>query len=139
MLLLAGIVGAMAGLRRGDDLATLLAVGAVLVLAFYFLPTRVHERYLFPAMALLVPFAVATGGQFVAYLVLAAGFAASLLYALHDTTPFDLPGPLADALVSPAGRVDHRPGHDRRGRRLDLAAPRQAPSAAGACSRPRGA
>jgi hypothetical protein len=103
VLLLAGIVGAMAGLRRGDDLVTLLAVGAVLVLAFYFLPTRVHERYLFPAMALLVPFAVATGGQFVAYLVLAAGFAASLLYALHDTTPFDLPASLADVLVSPAG------------------------------------
>ena len=103
VLLLAGIVGALAGLRRGDDLVTLLAVGAVLVLAFYFLPTRVHERYLFPAMALLAPFAVATGGQFVAYLVLAAGFAASLLYALHDTTPFDLPASLADVLVSPAG------------------------------------
>jgi len=102
-LLLAGVVGALSGLRRGDDLATLLAVGAVLVLAFYFLPTRVHERYLFPAMALLVPFAVATGGQFIAYLALAAGFAASLLYALHDTTPFDLPASLADALVSPAG------------------------------------
>jgi dolichyl-phosphate-mannose-protein mannosyltransferase len=102
-LLLIGVVGALVGLRRGDDLAILLAVGAVLVLAFYFLPTRVHERYLFPAMALLVPFAVATGGQFIAYLVLSAGFAASLLYALHDTTPFDLPAALAEVLVSPAG------------------------------------
>ena len=62
LLLLAGIVGAMVGLRRGDDLTTLLAVGAVLALAFYFLPTRVHERYLFPAMALLVPFAAASAG-----------------------------------------------------------------------------
>lgn len=103
LLLLAGVIGAMVGLRRGDDLATLLAVGAVLVLVFYFLPTRVHERYLFPAMALLVPFAVASAGQLVAYLVLTAGFTASLLYALHDTTPFDLPPPIADALVSPSG------------------------------------
>jgi hypothetical protein len=102
-LLLAGIIGALVGLRRGDDLATLLAVGAVLVLAFYFLPTRVHERYLFPAMALLVPFAAASAGQLVAYLVLAAGFAASLLYALHETTPFNLPGPVADVLVTPTG------------------------------------
>lgn len=103
LLLLAGVVGAMVGLRRGSDLATLLAVGAVLVLAFYFLPTRVHERYLFPAMALLVPFAAASTGQLVAYLVLTTGFATSLLYALHETTPFNLPGPLADVLVSPAG------------------------------------
>lgn len=103
LLLLAGIGGSMSVLRRGDDLATLLAVGALLVLAFYFLPTRVHERYLFPAVAILVPFAVARAGPLVAYLVLSAGFAASLLYALHDTTPFDLPPPVAEVLVSPAG------------------------------------
>jgi Gpi18-like mannosyltransferase len=103
LLLLVGIAGALSGLRRGDDLATLLAVGAVLVLAFYFLPTRVHERYLFPAMALLVPFAVASIGQLVAYVALAVGFAASLLYALHDITPFNLPDRIAAAVVSPAG------------------------------------
>ncbi|HEY8169811.1 MAG TPA: hypothetical protein VIH24_01775 [Candidatus Limnocylindria bacterium] len=102
-LLLAGIVGTMLNLRRGQDAATLLAVGAMLVIAFYFLPTRVHERYLFPAMALLVPFAVATGGQLVAYIALTAGFTASLLYALHETTPFDLPDAVAAVLVTPAG------------------------------------
>ena len=41
------------------DLPTLLAAGALTSLAFYFLPTRAHERYLFPAVALLVPFAAA--------------------------------------------------------------------------------
>jgi hypothetical protein len=102
-LLLAGIVGTMLNLRRGQDAATLLAVGAMLVIAFYFLPTRVHERYLFPAMALLVPFAVATGGQLVAYIALTAGFTASLLYALHETTPFDLPDAVAAVLVTPTG------------------------------------
>ncbi|MCC6618044.1 MAG: hypothetical protein IT341_03275 [Chloroflexi bacterium] len=103
LLLLGGIIGAMWGLRRGQDIAVLLAVGAGLVLAFYFLPTRVHERYLFPAMALLVPFAISTAGQLTAYLVLAIPFAASLLYALHVVTPFNLPDALAAVLVSPAG------------------------------------
>ncbi|HEY6609293.1 MAG TPA: hypothetical protein VI277_08875 [Candidatus Limnocylindria bacterium] len=102
-LLLAGLVGAMLGLRRGQDAATILAVGAMLVIAFYFLPTRVHERYLFPAMALLAPFAVGAGSQFVAYVALTAGFAASLLYALHETTPFDLPEAVAAVLVTPTG------------------------------------
>ena len=102
-LLLAGLAGAMLGLRRGQDVATILAVGAMLVLAFYFLPTRVHERYLFPAMALLVPFAVASAGQYTAYLVLTAGFTASMLYALHETTPFNVPDAVAAVLVTPAG------------------------------------
>jgi hypothetical protein len=102
-LLLLGLSAAMYGLRRGHDVATLLAVGAALVLAFYFLPTRVHERYLFPAMALLAPFAVASAGQFTAYVVLTAAFAASLLYTLHEITPFDLPDAVANVLITPAG------------------------------------
>ncbi len=102
-MLLVGLAGALSALRRGDDAATLLAVGAMLVIAFYFLPTRVHERYLFPAMALLVPFAVATAGQFTAYLVMAAGFTAAMLYALHEITPFNLPDALAAWLVTPGG------------------------------------
>jgi Gpi18-like mannosyltransferase len=101
--LLVGIVGVMSGLRRGDNLTTILAVGAMLTIAFYFLPTRVHERYLFPAMALLVPFAVATAGQAIAYLLMAVGFAASLLYTLHDITSFELPVGLASVLVTPSG------------------------------------
>ena len=102
-LLLAGLAGALYGLRRGHDVATLLAVGAMLALAFYFLPTRVHERYLFPVLAVLAPFAAAGPGQFVAYVVLSAGFGASLLYVLHDITPFNLPDPVAAVLVTPTG------------------------------------
>lgn len=103
ILLLAGIGAALWGLRRGRDVGTVLAVGAGLVLAFYFLPTRVHERYLFPAMAVLAPFAAGRGTQLIAYLWLSAGFAASLLYTLHDLTPLNLPDPLAGVLVTPAG------------------------------------
>ncbi len=101
--LLAGVVAILSGLRRGDDMTTIVAVGAMLVIAFYFLPTRVHERYLFPAMALLVPFAVANAGQMTAYLVMATGFTASLLYTVHDITAFELPAALASVLVTPAG------------------------------------
>jgi hypothetical protein len=80
-----------------------LAVGALLALAFYFLPTRVHERYLFPAIAVLAPFALAGPAYLAAFLGLSVGFAVALLYALHETTPFDLPEPWAGWIVSDAG------------------------------------
>ena len=103
LLLGIGVVGSLAGLRRRPDLAVVLAVGAALVLAFYFLPTRVHERYLFPALALLAPFALAGWRELLSYVALSLGFAASLLYALHKTTPFDLPQPWAEWVIGDAG------------------------------------
>jgi len=103
VLLVLGLAGALSGLRRRPDLAVLLGVGAALVLAFYFLPTRVHERYLFPAIALLAPFALAGWREAVAYLALSISFAASLLYTLHAITPFELPEPVAGWLIGPAG------------------------------------
>ncbi len=102
-LLIVGVIGALLGLRRRPRLAVVLGVGAVLVLAFYFLPTRVHERYLYPAIAMLAPFAPAGTGQLVAYLALSGAFAGSLLYALLDTTPFTLPEPWAAWIQSDAG------------------------------------
>jgi Gpi18-like mannosyltransferase len=90
-LLAVGLVAAQLPLRRGRDLRTLLAVGLFIVFAFYFLPTRVHERYLFPAMAVLAPLAAVSRPLLAGYLALAAGFTLSLLYALADTTPFTLP------------------------------------------------
>lgn len=103
LLLLLGVAGSLLGLRRRPDLAVVLAVGAALVLAFYFLPTRVHERYLFPALALLAPFALAGWRELASYVALSLGFSGSLLYALHETTPFDLPEPWATWVTSDAG------------------------------------
>lgn len=103
LLLLLGVAGSLLGLRRRPGLAVVLGVGAALVLAFYFLPTRVHERYLFPALALLAPFALAGWRELLSYLALSAGFAASLLYALHETTPFNLPEPWAAWITGDAG------------------------------------
>lgn len=40
---------------RRDDLRGLLLASLVLAVAFFVLPTRVHERYLFPALALAAP------------------------------------------------------------------------------------
>jgi hypothetical protein len=103
LLLVVGLIGSLWGLRRRPDLAVLLGVGALLALSFYFLPTRVHERYLFPAVAVLAPFAPAGRAQLAAYLALSGGFAVALLYALHETTPFDLPEPWAGWITSDAG------------------------------------
>ena len=88
VLLLAGVIGALLPLRRGHDLATLLSVGLILAFAFYFLPTRVHERYLFPALAVAAPFAAVDRASLAAYVALSLGFALSLLRVLVLTTSF---------------------------------------------------
>jgi dolichyl-phosphate-mannose-protein mannosyltransferase len=105
VLLLLGLAAALLPLRWRRDLPMILAVGAFVVFAFYFLPTRVHERYLFPAMAVLAPLAAANGRVFVAYLILTAGFAASMLYALVDTTPFTFWPWLVDLVTQPVARI----------------------------------
>lgn len=104
-LLLIGLAASLLPLRRHRDLATVLAVGLFVIFAFYFLPTRVHERYLFPAMAVLAPMAAANWRVLVAYLLLSAGFAASMLYALLDTTPFTFWAWLDDLVTQPVARI----------------------------------
>jgi len=105
VLLLIGLVAALLPLRRRIDLPTILAVGLFVILAFYFLPTRVHERYLFPAMAVLAPLATANWRVFGGYLFLAAGFGASMLFALIDETPFSLGPGLDQFITQPTGRI----------------------------------
>jgi dolichyl-phosphate-mannose-protein mannosyltransferase len=104
-LLLIGLAAALLPLRRHRDLATILAVGLFVCFAFYFLPTRVHERYLFPAMAVLAPLAATSWRVLVAYLLLAVGFAASMLYALVDTTPFTFWPWLEGLVTQPVARI----------------------------------
>ena len=105
VLLLVGLAAALLPLRRRQDLAMILAVGLFVVFAFYFLPTRVHERYLFPAMGVLAPLAATNWRVLVAYLLLTAGFAASMLYALVDTTPFTFWPWLEDLVKLPVARI----------------------------------
>lgn len=104
-LLLIGLAASLLPLRRRQDLATVLVVGLFVCFAFYFLPTRVHERYLFPAMAVLAPLAATSWQVLGAYLLLTAGFAASMLYALVDTTPFTFWLWLEDLVTLPVARI----------------------------------
>lgn len=105
VLLLLGLAAALLPLRRRQDLPMILAAGLFVVFAFYFLPTRVHERYLFPAMAILAPLAAANWRVFGGYLLLTAGFAASMLYALVDTTPFTTAPWLESLVTAPLARI----------------------------------
>lgn len=100
-LLVAGLVISLLPLRRGRDMATLLCVGALLVFAFYFLPTRVHERYLFPALALLAPFAARSARWLLPYVGLTLGFSASLVYQLATTSPDAVAPGLARLVLLP--------------------------------------
>jgi Gpi18-like mannosyltransferase len=98
ILLVIGLLAATVPLWRRQDLVALLVAGTLIVFAFYFLPTRAHERYLFPAMALLAPFAVLSLRGLAAYLVLSAAFAASLLHALTYINAAAVPEALREVL-----------------------------------------
>ena len=112
ILLAIGLLASVVPLWWRRDTAALLAVGAAAVMAFYFLPTRAHERYLFPALALLLPFAVTRRRLLAPYLVLAATFFVTLYFAFTrypqndlaapawlDATVFGRTGQIAIALV----------------------------------------
>jgi hypothetical protein len=93
ILLGAAVIAGCVPLWWRRDAATLLAAGAVASLAFYFLPTRAHERYLFPAIALLVPFAAARGRVLIPHLGLSIAFGLTLVFALSRTVFTDVRAP----------------------------------------------
>ena len=101
LLLLAGLAASLVPLRRGHNLAIVLTVGMMLAFAFYFLPTRVHERYLFPALAVAAPLAAVDVRSLAAYVSLSIGFAGTLLRALVLTTSFTLTAELEALLTAP--------------------------------------
>ena len=100
-LLLLGLLLSQLPLLRRRGTLTLLAVGLQVVFAFYFLPTRVHERYLFPAMALAAPAAALDLAALGAYLLLGSAFALSLIQALLQETLWRLGEPLQSILLGP--------------------------------------
>ncbi|MBA2254251.1 MAG: phospholipid carrier-dependent glycosyltransferase, partial [Chloroflexi bacterium] len=104
-------VGFIVGLRRlaqRDDRRTIVLVAAYLSLAFFILPTRVHERYLFPVFAVLPMLAVldrrwliATGVLALASFINLHGVLTTPLYATPNVA--DLP--LGEAFRSPLGII----------------------------------
>jgi hypothetical protein len=104
VLLVAGLALAVTPLLRGSrraDTWTVLAVGTFVVFAFYFLPTRVHERYLFPAFALLAPAAAVSRASLAALAVMSLAFTASLFASLSISQSGTVGSwPIAEALRS---------------------------------------
>ena len=107
VLLLAGVAGSCVLLWWRRDVPTLLAAGTLAAFAFYFLPTRAHERYLFPAFALLLPLAVVRARLFTPYIALAISFAVSLYFAFTRYPQNDLRSPqwLEDTLFTRNGQI----------------------------------
>jgi predicted membrane-bound dolichyl-phosphate-mannose-protein mannosyltransferase/Gpi18-like mannosyltransferase len=107
VLVLAGLAASCLLAWRRQDVATLLAGGALAACAFYFLPTRAHERYLFPAFALLLPLAAVRARLLFPYVVLAVSFAVSLYFAFTRYPQTDLHTPqwLEDTLFTRNGQI----------------------------------
>ena len=93
---LLAIGGSLWLLRRRRDLIGLLAVGSLIALTLYFVPTRAHERYLYGAIALLAPLAVADPRLRRPFYALSATFFVTLAYVLANSPYRILPGPKLD-------------------------------------------
>ena len=107
VLLIAGLLGSAALLWWRRDVPVFLAAGALAAMAFYFLPTRAHERYLFPAFALLLPLAAVRARLLWPYVALAISFALSLYFAFTRYEQNDLRAPvwLEDTLFTRNGQI----------------------------------
>ena len=92
-LVIAGIAGSLWLLRRRRDLVGLLGVSVLVGLSIYFLPTRVHERYLFGAIAFLAPLAVLERRIRWPFVGLSLVFFGTLVYVLVTSPYRILPGP----------------------------------------------
>ncbi len=106
-LLLAFIAVLCAIAWRRPDRRTLLVVLTVMAIGFFVLPTRVHERYLYPAFALGAILAATSTRWRVAYLVLAVASFLNL-YAILTLPFYDNPGiedwlGIGDVIRSPGG------------------------------------
>ena len=101
VLLVAGLLVACVPLWQRRDTAAFLAAGAIAACAFYFLPTRAHERYLFPAFVLLLPLAALRARLLWPYVSLSLLFALSLYFAFTRYDGIRFGGPAVD-LKTPA-------------------------------------
>jgi predicted membrane-bound dolichyl-phosphate-mannose-protein mannosyltransferase/Gpi18-like mannosyltransferase len=107
VLLLLGLAGSCVIVWWRRDVPALLAAGALAAMAFYFLPTRAHERYLFPALALLLPLAAVRARMLLPYVILAVSFAVSLYFAFTRYEQNDLHSPawLEQTLFTRNGQI----------------------------------
>lgn len=104
ILLLAGIALGVLQVAWRDDRRSILLAAAFLSLAFFVLPTRVHERYLFPIFVFLPLLALTSRRWLVATVVLAAASFMNLHAIL--TLPLYATPNIANLLGGPAFRSD---------------------------------
>ena len=83
-LLVAILLGVSAWAAWRDDAQSLLVALAILVLAFFVVPTRAHERYLFPFFGVGAVLLAVSRRWAVVYVILAAVSAANLLAVLVE-------------------------------------------------------
>jgi len=108
ILLVIGLIASAIPLWWRRDTATLLACAVFAGLAFYFLPTRAHERYLFPVFALALPLAAARTRVLVPYVVLVLTFALSLYFAFtryEQYVDLRVPQIIEATIFSRAGQI----------------------------------
>ena len=107
LLFVVGVLGSCVPLWRRRDTATFLAAGTLAACAFYFLPTRAHERYLFPAFVLLLPLAAVRARLLWPFIVLSLGFLLTLYFAFTRYAQNDLKSPqwLESTLFSRQGQI----------------------------------
>ena len=107
VLLAVGLLVSCAPLWWRRDTATFLAAGTLAAGAFYFLPTRAHERYLFPVFVLLLPLAAVRARLLWPYVALTLGFALTLYFAFTRYPQNDLKSPqwLETTLFTRQGQI----------------------------------
>ena len=102
LIALLGTAVGMALVRRLDRRTILIAL-TVAVVGFFVLPTRVHERYLFPAVVVAAPLAATERAWRIWYALLAGSNLVNLHAVLgFGGSPSILPLPLADLAAAPA-------------------------------------
>ena len=114
VLFMAVVALALTVVARRDDGQTIVFAALLIAVAFFALPTRVHERYLFPALALGAPLIVFGARYRRLYVALSAVFLADLYWvytaqlvedgfdrtALLGATLFSAPGIYAVSAVT---------------------------------------
>ena len=96
-LAVGGIAASLWLLRYRRDLVGLLAASVLIGLVIYYLPTRVHERYLYGAVAFLAPLAAVDRRLRPPFVTLSLVFFATLAYVLANSPYRILPGPRLEA------------------------------------------
>jgi hypothetical protein len=87
VLLLAAIGAISVAIARRPDRLTILVGVAVLALAFFVVPTRVHERYLFPLYAVAAILAAVSSRWLIAYVLVGLATFANMYVVLTTIYP----------------------------------------------------